>query len=62
MLEFVSDLSRLTHDAIFKDKSQSLCARAWQLQHHSSFWRAWVNVFGKRHCERSYRYYRRVNR
>ena len=51
------DLSRILHDLIFRDTSQSLCSRAWALQHRHAFWRAWVLVFGRRHCERSHRYY-----
>jgi len=50
-----STISSLLHDLIWSDTSQSICSRAWQRQHDSRFWRAWVWVFGRRHCERSWR-------
>lgn len=53
----ISDLSRVMHDAIFKDKSQSLCSRAYALQDRSTFWRVWVWVFTERHCRRSWEWY-----
>ena len=54
----VSDLSRVIHDAIWSDASQSLCARAWERREASSFWAVWVRVFGAAHCENSWRWHR----
>lgn len=49
------------HDAIFRDVSMSLCARAWWMQDHR-FWAVWMTVFDTLlhwyepgHCEASYR-------
>jgi len=56
-MQHILNLSRILHDLLFKDASQSLCSRAWQQQDQSRFWRAWVWVFGRRHCRRSYVYY-----
>ena len=58
-IDWICDLSRIAHDLIFRDQSQSLCARAWQYKNVSRFWAAWVCVFGNEHCEKSYRHYRR---
>ena len=53
----ITDLSRVMHDSLFRDCSQSLCARAWQYRHASRFWAFWVRVFGARHCRRSFAHY-----
>jgi hypothetical protein len=45
------------HNLIFSDTHESLCSRGYRLQGKHRFWRAWVVVFGKRHCEASWRYY-----
>ena len=50
------NISRIIHDLLFADASQSLCARAWS-KRDARFWRAWVAVFGKRHCEASWRWH-----
>jgi hypothetical protein len=50
-------VSRRIHGVCFRDADQSLCARAWSLRHTSPFWAAWVAVFGRAHCERSWRFY-----
>lgn len=55
------NLSRVLHDAIYSDASQSLCARAWEYRETSHFWAAWVAVFGRRHCRKSWEYYRRLH-
>jgi len=52
------NLSRILHDLLFRDTSQSLCSRAWDRRHKRG-WALWVWVFGARHCERSWRWYRR---
>jgi hypothetical protein len=50
----LSDLSRLLHDAVFRDGTMSLCARAYDRRDVSRFWRAWCAVFGDRHCRESW--------
>ena len=57
MLDRIKDLSRVAHDLIFDDRSQSLCARAWEKAEGSTFWRMWVCVFGRQHCRRSWEWY-----
>jgi hypothetical protein len=57
VLANIKDLSRLTHDLIYRDHSQSLCARAWQRRNISTFWRLWCRVFTDAHCEASFRHY-----
>lgn len=57
VVDRVLDLSRLIHDAIYRDASQSLCARAWARRDTSLFWSLWVITFGPRHCEASWRWY-----
>ena len=52
------DLSRIAHDALFNDKSQSLCSRAYDRRAHW-FWAAWVRAFGVRHCRASWLWYHR---
>jgi hypothetical protein len=54
MLDRLLDLSRAIHDLFFDDASMSLCARAYDRQDVSLFWRAWVRVFGPSHCRRSW--------
>jgi hypothetical protein len=54
LLDRASNLSRILHDALYADASMSLCARAWDRQDVSRFWRAWVRVFGAEHCRRSW--------
>ncbi len=51
------DTSRVLHDLIYTDASQSLCARAWALRETYAFWAAWVMFFGKHHCRTSWDYY-----
>jgi hypothetical protein len=51
-------ISQIMHDMIFRDTSQSLCARAFDLRDSSTFWLVWYHVFGPKHCERSFRYHR----
>lgn len=53
----IQSTSRIMHDVSFRDTSESLCSRAWRLQGDSRFWRAWVRVFGRDHCQTSYRHY-----
>ena len=53
------NLSRMIHDAIFRDTSQSLCARAYDLHRTHAFWALWRRVFGPLHCARSYHYHQR---
>jgi hypothetical protein len=53
----ICELSRVMHDCLFSDTSQSLCSRAWQRRNVSRFWAAWVRIFGQAHCARSYRHY-----
>jgi hypothetical protein len=57
MFQRITVVSRWLHDLIWSGKSQSLCSRAWHRQGESAFWRAWVIVFGKKHCERSWRWW-----
>ncbi|MCC6303596.1 MAG: hypothetical protein IT545_00210 [Rhodobacteraceae bacterium] len=57
VLEPFEPLSRLTHDLIFHDVSQSLCARAWEMRDRHRFWRGWVRFFGPRHCRDAFRYH-----
>ena len=52
----IKDLSRLAHDSLFRDKSQSLCSRAYERQ-DETFWRLWVCVFGLKHCRKSWQHY-----
>ena len=54
---YVTRLSHLAHDLIFTDTSESLCSRAWRLQHESRFWWIWTYVFGRKHCYYSYTRY-----
>lgn len=51
------ETSRKLHDLLYRDASQSLCARAWGLRHTSSFWALWVRIFGPAHCRKSWEYY-----
>lgn len=55
----ITDLSRLAHDTLFRDKSQSLCSRAWdkRLAGPFLFWGLWVKVFGRDHCRASWLHY-----
>lgn len=53
----VEPLSRLAHDLIFDDRTQSLCARGWWLRDAHPFWRRWVKLFGPAHCRDSFRYW-----
>lgn len=55
-------LSHIAHDLIFSDKSQSLCARAYERRGTSSFWALWVMVFGDRHCRASWLWHNRRER
>lgn len=57
VLEWVSGLSRVIHDALYDDASQSLCARAWARRDASGFWALWVRIFGERHCRESWRWW-----
>lgn len=57
-MAWIKDLSRIVHDLIFDDASQSLCARAYEKQGQSKFWRLWVRCFGETHCKRSYDHWR----
>lgn len=57
IMKFVTNLSRTIHDVWFSDTSESLCSRAWRLQGVSRFWLSWTYIFGRDHCERSYRRY-----
>ena len=50
----IDRLSRITHDLIFKDTSESFCSRAWRKQDVSRFWKAWTYAFGRRHCAASF--------
>lgn len=50
------NLSRILHDLIYRDVSQSLCSRAWGHRAHP-FWAAWVWIFGAAHCEQSHQWY-----
>lgn len=50
-------LSRLAHDRLFDDVSQSLCARGWWLRDADPFWRAWVKVFGPEHCRAAFHHH-----
>lgn len=54
----MKNLSRIAHDAIWRDKSQSLCARAYE---HRGHWLGclWVRAFGERHCRASWLYHNR---
>jgi hypothetical protein len=56
-MRHITRLSQIFHDIIFKDTSESLCSRAWRLQHTSRFWKFWTRVFGRVHCYRSYMRY-----
>lgn len=56
LIRTLCDISRITHGLIYRDTDESLCSRAWRLRDRP-FWRAWVAVFGRGHCERSWRYY-----
>jgi len=53
----VTQTSRLIHDLLFPDTSESLCSRAWRLQRQSRFWLGWTYVFGRGHCQKSHRHY-----
>jgi hypothetical protein len=48
------NLSRVLHDALYRDASMSLCARAWDRREVSRFWRAWCALFGADHCRKSW--------
>lgn len=54
----IKDVSRLIHDSLFRDTSQSLCARAYDKHRGSVFWRIWMHLFGPMHCARSYYFHR----
>lgn len=56
-LQLIQSSSRIMHDVSFRDTSESLCSRAWRLQGSSRFWAGWVRVFGRDHCQKSYRHY-----
>ena len=51
---YITRVSHFIHNLIFKDTSESLCSRAWRLQHRSRFWKVWTYVFGRRHCAASF--------
>lgn len=51
------NVSRLTHNLLFRDSDESLCSRAWRLQDDHSFWLGWTFIFGREHCRKSFRYY-----
>jgi hypothetical protein len=55
----LNDVSRTLHDLLFRDKSQSLCSRAWDKRLAGPFllWGLWVRIFGKAHCRASWLYY-----
>lgn len=57
-MHFLFSLSRVSRRWM-TGEDESWCAHAWEHRHGSSFWAAWVRVFGHRHCEKSWRYYRR---
>lgn len=49
-------ISRITHDLFFKDKSQSLCSRAFDNK-FKGFWKIFKILFGYSHCEVSWKRY-----
>jgi hypothetical protein len=57
LVSMIQSTSRIVHDVSFRDTSESLCSRAWRLHGDNRFWRAWVRVFGRDHCQTSYRHY-----
>lgn len=57
MINRVQNLSRVVHDLFYRDTSQSLCSRAWEKRRTSRFWAMWVETFGPKHCESSWRWY-----
>ena len=57
--EMLWNLSRMVHDTLYRDTSQSLCARAYDLHREHIFWRIWMRVFGPLHCARSFHHHRR---
>ena len=57
-LSCLTDLSRLTCHYI-TGYNESWCSKAWRLRKRHWFWRAWVFVFGRGHCYRSYMFHRR---
>lgn len=61
VINTIGDLSRVVHDWIWGDVSQSLCSRAWWKQEESRFWKAWTYVFSRKHCRGSYLHYHRRN-
>lgn len=54
--EILCDLSRISH-RLATGQNRSWCARAWENRNTCVFWRLWVRIFGKRHCETSWRRY-----
>lgn len=50
-------LSCRIHNRLFSDTHESLCSRAWRLEQRSWFWRGWVRIFDRRHCEASWCWY-----
>jgi len=50
-------VSRILHDRLFDDVSQSLCSRGWWLRDRHPFWRGWVRFFGPAHCRAAFLYH-----
>jgi len=58
-------LSRRAHDFLGRmgvwkhhpEVSQSLCARAWWLKDHYTFWKVWAWVWTHSHCSESHQRY-----
>lgn len=60
LIHLCSPISCTIHWLIWREW-QALCARAWTRQ-ECGFWRLWVAVFGRNHCEESHEYWTRPDR
>lgn len=56
-MRWVKNVSLFLNRVSFRDTHESLCSRAWRMRGRSAVARAWVKVFGRGHCFRSYVYY-----
>lgn len=49
--------SVFVHNRIFDDVDESLCSRAWRLRGKSMAWALWVAIFGRSHCQNSFKWH-----
>lgn len=60
-MRWIDDISRLTHSRL-RGHDESWCSYAYRHQHFL-FWRLWVRVWGRDHCQRSWeRYHGTIHR